>query len=514
MAILGNIIKSLEKNLNINIHGGYDANKHIEAVSFLTKKNIKTLDLTDDVLYLGYYTEFKDIKIKRNIILLDNGVEQNLSNYSGFMIIRSTIDIFDLSNEIEKEIIRYQKMKYKREILFEALYSGNGISGLLNTANKYLENPITVCDTSFCIMASSPTLDDARHLDKLDNKLFIKENKIQNMRKYNVISHLHKSSEPLYISLDENYYMVFQSVKIKNNTVAYLFTPEVNKMYNHEDLEYIQVLSQMVSIELQKENIYSQSNSYKYEYFLSELLNGNLTDKKYVQRQLDQIGMKESPYYHILLCSLSNSNTSNLDIQTYCQKLRNLLPNSLVTVHKKYITVLLKSDKINDINFRVEEKLNPFLQLNSMIAGLSYGFDDIIKANSYFEQIRELISLDNIAKIPGIIIKYSDNYLIHLLGDISNINKLYTMMHPHIRNMVYHDRENKTNYVQTIEAFLQNNRNASLAANSLYIHKSTFFYRLNKIIELFDIDINDAELLFNYEYSLRIYRYIVSLGQN
>src|SRR3712207_3759029 len=216
MALLGNIIKNLENKLNVNIHGEYDNNEYIGAVSFLTKKNVEKLDLEREFLYIGYYNDYKNIKIKKNIILLDNNLEKNTSNYNGFLVIRSSMDIFELANEIEKEIIRSQKMKYKRELLFEALYNGNGIAGILNIANEYLKNPIIVCDTTFCIMAASPSLDDVEHLDKSDNKLFIKEDKIQNMKKNNVISHLHKSNEPLYTHLDEKYSMIFQSVKIRS----------------------------------------------------------------------------------------------------------------------------------------------------------------------------------------------------------------------------------------------------------------------------------------------------------
>ena len=55
---------------------------------------------------------------------------------------------------------------------------------------------------------------------------------------------------------------------------------------------------------------------------------------------------------------------------------------------------------------------------------------------------------------------------------------------------------------------LQKNRNALAAAGELHIHKSTFFYRLGKMADLFGIDINDGLALFRYEYSFRVLDYL------
>src|SRR3712207_8670308 len=90
MALLGNIIKNLENKLNVNIHGEYDNNEYIGAVSFLTKKNVEKLDLEREFLYIGYYNDYKNIKIKKNIILLDNNLEKNTSNYNGFLVDRKS----------------------------------------------------------------------------------------------------------------------------------------------------------------------------------------------------------------------------------------------------------------------------------------------------------------------------------------------------------------------------------------------------------------------------------------
>jgi len=51
-------------------------------------------------------------------------------------------------------------------------------------------------------------------------------------------------------------------------------------------------------------------------------------------------------------------------------------------------------------------------------------------------------------------------------------------------------------------------RSAAKAAEKLHLHRSTFFYRIKKLEELLDVDLNDSKLLFLYELSFKIWDYL------
>ena len=77
-------------------------------------------------------------------------------------------------------------------------------------------------------------------------------------------------------------------------------------------------------------------------------------------------------------------------------------------------------------------------------------------------------------------------------------------IHPAIKNMYNYDIEHKTEYIKTLRTYFKNNRSASMTSKALYIHKSTFFYRLDKMIDLFHLHLENADSLFAYEFSLRL----------
>ena len=55
-----------------------------------------------------------------------------------------------------------------------------------------------------------------------------------------------------------------------------------------------------------------------------------------------------------------------------------------------------------------------------------------------------------------------------------------------------YDRENSTQYFNTLHSYLINERNIPKTAAALIIHRTTLTYRLQKLQELFNLNLDDA----------------------
>lgn len=68
-----------------------------------------------------------------------------------------------------------------------------------------------------------------------------------------------------------------------------------------------------------------------------------------------------------------------------------------------------------------------------------------------------------------------------------------------------YDRAHETNYLETAEQYVQNRFNAVKTAGALFIHRSTFLYRLERIKSQFGLDLDDNQLsLFHLLLSFQI----------
>ena len=139
-----------------------------------------------------------------------------------------------------------------------------------------------------------------------------------------------------------------------------------------------------------------------------------------------------------------------------------------------------------------------------MIGTISYTYDNLLDSAAYFNQCQGLLSqrLSTFNESP--IIFYEDYYLKHILNVMNKPALVEASIHPSIKFMKKYDLEHGTNYISTLETYFDNNRSAPATANALFIHKSTLFYRFDKMKQIFGIRLDDKDALFAYEYSLKI----------
>jgi hypothetical protein len=69
--------------------------------------------------------------------------------------------------------------------------------------------------------------------------------------------------------------------------------------------------------------------------------------------------------------------------------------------------------------------------------------------------------------------------------------------------LVEYDRRTNSELTKTLEVYLQCNGNITKATKALHIHRNTMKYRLEKIVDLSGIDLDDAEQRFELQLSAR-----------
>ena len=73
-----------------------------------------------------------------------------------------------------------------------------------------------------------------------------------------------------------------------------------------------------------------------------------------------------------------------------------------------------------------------------------------------------------------------------------------------LKNLFEEQDGKKNEFWKTLKALLMNNGNVKGTAEQLYIHRSTIIYRLNKIEELLDKDLNDADVRFDLMMAMKL----------
>jgi purine catabolism regulator len=99
---------------------------------------------------------------------------------------------------------------------------------------------------------------------------------------------------------------------------------------------------------------------------------------------------------------------------------------------------------------------------------------------------------------------YEELGLYRLLVRLSSRDELQRFYHETLGLLAQYDAEHNTELVKTLEAFFEYNANASQTARALYVHRNTLNYRLQRIVEITGLDLNDAEARLAFQLALKI----------
>ncbi|SMC23986.1 PucR C-terminal helix-turn-helix domain-containing protein [Clostridium acidisoli DSM 12555] len=404
------------------------------------------------------------------------------------------------------------KKKYE---IYNSLFTENSIDGILNIGENFLGNPIFILDTSYRIITRS-------NLAKLDNSSIETHNGesyllldiVQLMKKNKCIDNIYNSNNAFFHNSDE--VLIFCSIRINNITVGYISVLQSKREFNAEDLELTNVLSKVFSIQLQKENLFISNSGLDEEYYLTDLLINRIDNIEYMTERLQYINF--NLHKNLLILSIPfkqkyKDYRHNFGLTELIKKIKTILGNCISTYYKDTIIFLISNDHNDVINDSLKQILLEFLKLNNLRCGISIVFDNLLDIQDFFNQSIHALELsasmkkdNNINYFEDYIEYYLFNVSMHTTNDLYKIN-LLTLVHPWIKKLIKFDDKHKTDLFKTLKTYLENNRNANDTSIQLNIHRSTFFYRFNKIQSLLDISLGSNNNLFKLELSLKILDY-------
>ena len=519
MVQLNRIFDDLEKRFGIVIEGMSEGRERpVDGVKFLCSPQDEEC-VQDDLttLFIGSGRQISSLPpsiLPACPVLLTGCREKPAPARDFFYITEADLPEQALFNAIQNLIISSGKLEHCKNELFDLLYKGEGVVAILKTAYKHLNNPLTLNDSSFAQIDSFPPEQDYQiHYQEVNGKRVLRSIFLQNMQNMDLLKKLLTSSSPLVTKLEDvTYDWIFCGIRIGNSLVAYICVRCMEREYSEFDLEYVEILVKVLSIIMQKMEIFHKPTGQANEYFLKNLLDNAPKDKSFIRNRLLHLGEKPFPYNHIVVFDTASSAPKSALVDLYTEQLRTILPDALITYYENDLTLLLRTKTSRPFTPDRENRIISFLKLNGLYAVVSYPFTELEKTGSFYRHAQHLLLEKALLSRESPLLFYSDHYLEDLFIQIKQSAQLESMIHPHILEIEKYDRAHNSEYLKTLTYFLRYNRNVAEAAQNLNIHRSTFFYRMTRLADLFGIDENRGTLLFAYEYSLRLLSYLKARG--
>lgn len=132
-------------------------------------------------------------------------------------------------------------------------------------------------------------------------------------------------------------------------------------------------------------------------------------------------------------------------------------------------------------------------QKASFICGASGTFSDLERRGAYIEQAWLTLEYDSNQKGSNNVYSYYDHFTeIVLRRGCDNISG-ENLIVPELQRLIAFDKENSTDYYQSLSCYLFERCDMTKAAAKLYVHRNSLMYRIKKCEEIMQADLSDRK---------------------
>lgn len=249
------------------------------------------------------------------------------------------------------------------------------------------------------------------------------------------------------------------------------------------DKIHITMMAEIVSLQMQKGEFIERWNYLEDEKDLKMVIH------------LAQLNITEAIGYHtflrkslILLSHIENMMKHLTEVKDYIVMERNENVFVLVWInHREATSIELKHQW---------KKQQPRTLLENVKIGISYPFID---TTSIIEKVDNTAKVIEIGKDLGLNSTVYDQSELGISSILLNLQK-----DPHVNDFVHYMmlplQQMEADLIETLKVYLAENCNASRTAKVMYLNRRTITYRLKRIREIMNIDLNDAKTIFSLQY--------------
>jgi len=390
----------------------------------------------------------------------------------------------------------FEKYTQWNQKLLSLLAVDEPMEEVLKYGAACIMNPLAVFDNSMTLITTTDNLPDNiqgtiweeitnkgyTNVDELPEHMHIDE-KLQS----NKLPFLFKSK-----TLDSEYTHLVTALFNGNRRIGLIASTSIVEPFTQGQLSLVGKLKEIIQIALIKDKQYS-AISEGIAYYVDRLLQGLDIDHDIVSYYLKQLGWQMYDNYCLLFFKKrGNTALDGLARQQYKARFERLLKDVYIEPYENGLLAIVHNFENIRHDRHFQTNLESILSKSDMICGMSIEFNDYMNIKYAFIQAKAAIKEKYILSDQSIYY-FTARYVEHVMSALSESTSAKSLCHPQIIKMFMSEGEHGKDFVYSLYWYLINGRNITAAAKQLHIHRNTLIYRIDRISQLLDIDINTVD---------------------
>lgn len=450
-------------------------------------------DRFDDVLYLDMHTDTQYCRgdVAQCTVLYCQKPDNILGVNYAYVV--ENIQFTGLFNKIIEVLEEFDELEQEVQ---ELLIDKKTVQDFVNLISDRMGNPSYIVDASFKVLAinQDPTLPLISNVFKyLIEKRYVPIHTVVSLLnspswkaddEQNVLSMVDIPQFPRpFIKLN---------IRYKHKLQGYFFLIERFRKIHPGEQDLISQLEKYI-VKLILGNIKTPASKENYyEHLLKDIISGVLLDKQVIRERLLPLKWEITSQYVVLVSPVES--VESRFVQTLFNRLLHFEEGKPVIMEKQLYCVFPVKNSEHWVELR--EQLEQLLRQCKYHAGISEPYRGLQNTSQYVRQAESAYVLGK-SFDQYTYLHYYQEYRIHHLIDVCKKHMNLEVFYPQgLINLEKHDSNNDTQYYHTLYLYLKNERNNTLTANMLDIHRNSLMYRIERIKEITEFDLDDAELRF------------------
>lgn len=404
-----------------------------------------------------------------------------------------TEDLLDVSNRIQDAFSFYSKWK---NTCMEAIADQCGLSELLDLSADIFHMPILIVDAAQTLVARSSNIAAFQNIESWKPIFKYESASAERLKYYNKICWETLDQEEVFpVTADffpaKSYCKHIFFNRERMATVILKVTGEDCSIGLRHLLE---ILTLFVQKWIQK-NTASGESPVQMISFLAQALSGKTNALQTLLRQLALFGWQDNCRKQMIVTS-AVSEQLRCDLHLFLGSDNTGLGTYMIDYQGKMV-LLCNLDMLDDKAFF--HSLCAIFQKNGCYGAASFCFTDIkLLSSSYFYL---MTTLEHCEKEVGKLY-HCQEIAMQCAAETLSKHAFGMLLHPALAAIKEYDVQHNTDYYQTLFCFLRNERRHQATADELFIHRNTLFQRLQKLQEMWPLNLEDGGerfyLLFSF----------------
>ena len=393
-------------------------------------------------------------------------------------------------------------MKLQLQEILHKISTCKSVQDYADLSMELIGNPMLIFDFNMRVLASTDIEVDDVNYSYMREQRFPMPNLTKDKAWRAMIKDIWKQ-EDVNINMHEGKLFLSKVLRINEVVVGQINAIGYNRPFTEDDIAIVEVISYPLAALLYETLGLNLVKTSEFEYCLEYLLDGNRLNRETMQLRMDLAEWKPDQYMYVI-CASSFEHGGEYQKQEFQRILKG---NDIMLRYWAYIVLIISNKK--ELAATDYEWLRKELKAQNVVCGISLVMEDILNLKRAFEEAKAALEIGKrVEPEPFALYNYED-YMeygpFYALG--SDVN-LESYIFPKMRQLATLDQAKNMELLKTFRIYLYSGRSIHKTSQVLHIHRNTVSYRIGKVFDYLEMEMDNGKHLQKIAESIRLMEYV------